>query len=88
MATPRSILELISSNKVYYEFRCDDRRGVRDRIPTDRSFRLTEMDELNDLLVSCNAKHLNYDLIIQEWNSSTQSVETEIYIVNNNHLNS
>jgi len=88
MATPRNILELISFNKVYYEFRCDDRRGTKDSVPTDRSFCLTEIDEMNNLLVSCNMKHLNYDLIIQEWNSSTQCVETEIYIVNNNHLNS
>lgn len=81
------ILETISKDKVYYMFRCDDRR--RGDLPTDKSFSLTEVSELTNLLDKCNALKLNYDLVIQEWNEKEQTiVGDEMKIIMNNYKNS
>lgn len=82
------ILETISKNKVYYMFRCDDRRRKQLDIPTDNSFSLTEIEDLTTLLEKCNLLKLNYDLVIQRWDEVEQTiVGDEIQIVMTNYKN-
>ena len=84
----KNLLKLITNKRdqVYYDFRCDDRRKG-DEIPTDKSFCLSEVVEINNLLNKCNEPHLNYDLVIVEWDESEQSIDSELYIVGNNSKN-
>jgi len=86
-----NILELITENKVGYKFQCDDRKrrqvDIIKSVPTDTYFALSDISNLNKLLTICNKHHLNYNLILEEWNEATQEITKEIYIIGNNELN-
>jgi len=84
-------LNKISENKnrqIYYMFCCDDeKKGLNKKIKTDESFKLTELDELNDLLKICNNLHINYDLSIDHWSEEKQELVNQLYIIQNNYKN-
>tara|TARA_B110000902_G_scaffold176307_1_gene200019 strand:- start:347 stop:601 length:255 start_codon:yes stop_codon:yes gene_type:complete len=82
-----ALFNKIVKDKAYYQFSCDDSKAPP-TVPTDKSFKLSEVNELNTFLEICNKLHLNYDLAIEEWIEEEQSIESSIYLINNNHKNS
>jgi len=56
-------------------------------IPADAYFTLSHIAKLDILLNLCNQHHLNYNLIIEQWDEKEQEITNEIYIVNNNWKN-
>jgi|TARA_B110000503_G_scaffold122458_1_gene187054 hypothetical protein len=82
-----ALFNKIVKDKAYYQFSCDDKKRPP-TVATDKSFKLSEVNELNTFLEICNKLHLNYDLAIEEWIEEEQSIESSIYLINNNHKNS
>lgn len=84
----QQVSQIEKETKRWYGFivRCDDVRRPKE-IDHDMSFKLWETDKLSDVLDILKSNDLNYDLVVQDFYESNDSVESEISIVSNNHLN-
>jgi len=75
-----------SKIQVYYLFRCDDKNRPIGMSP-DVSYSLSEHEKVMALCNDLNAKGINYDLLIERFDSSTDEVLSNDYIVANNSKN-
>lgn len=75
-----------SSTRIYYLFRCDDPNRPS-TMQTDESYDLDEYDEVYKLKGELDAKNINYDLIIERFNSENDEVLSNDYITQNNYKN-
>jgi hypothetical protein len=84
----KALIQLMSKEniEVYYALRCDDKRSPTE-VKHDMSFQLWEIEKVNNILSICEINNLKYDFVIQKWNSKTDSIEDEIYIVSTNSEN-
>ena len=84
----KNLLKTITNknNIIFYDFRCDDKRKNK-KIPTDKSFCLSDVKNVNKLLNICNNLKLNYDLVVVHWNEKEQEICKEIYLIGNNFKN-
>jgi hypothetical protein len=75
-----------SKIEVYYLFRCDDKNRPIGMSP-DVSYPLSEHERVMSLVDELNSKGINYDLLIERFDSSTDEVLSNDYIVANNSKN-
>ena len=71
---------------IYYLFRCDDKNRPN-TMQTDESYSLSEYQEVNKLKLELDSKKINYDLLIERFDSSNDEVLSNDYIVGNNYKN-
>jgi hypothetical protein len=72
--------------ETYYLIRCDDPNRPNTILP-DKHFELDDVRGLKNYLEFCNTHKLNYDLLIEEFDTDNQEVTDNFYLINNNHLN-
>lgn len=72
--------------RIYYLFRCDDTNRP-ETMQTDESYAINEHEEVNRLKLELDAKGINYDLLIERFDSSSDEVLSNDYIVGNNYKN-
>ncbi len=72
--------------KFGYLVRCDDSRRPTE-VATDKYFYLFEFNMLSEYIEICESNNLNFDLVIQEFDSNTDTIDYEMNIINNNHKN-
>lgn len=75
-----------SSTQIYYLFRCDDTKRP-ETIQTDESYSLAEHEEVMELKSQLDSKDINYDLLIERFDSRNDEVLSNDYIVQNNYKN-
>jgi hypothetical protein len=75
-----------SSTHIYYLFRCDDEKRPY-LMQTDESYSLDEYNEVYKLKGELDAKGINYDLLIERFDSENDEVLSNDYIVQNNYKN-
>jgi hypothetical protein len=75
-----------SKIEVYYLFRCDDKNRPIGMSP-DVSYPLSEYEKVMALADELNTKGINYDLLVERFDSSTDEVLSNDYIVANNFKN-
>lgn len=75
-----------STKQIYYLFRCDDKNRPG-TMQTDESYSLDEHQEVYKLKSQLDAKGINYDLLIERFDSSTDEVLSNDYITQNNYKN-
>ena len=71
---------------IYYLFRCDDKNRP-DTMQPDESYSLSEYQEVDRLKLELDSKLINYDLLIERFDSSNDEVLSNDYIVANNYKN-
>lgn len=76
----------LSSTHIYYLFRCDDENRP-DTMQTDESYSLDEHEQVYRLKAELDAKGINYDLLIERFDSSNDEVLSNDYITQNNYKN-
>ena len=69
-----------------YIFRCDDKRRPKDFRP-DTYFNLWEFDKVSETVKLFESLKLNYDLVIEEFNTNDDTIEYQIDIKNTNYKN-
>jgi hypothetical protein len=72
--------------EVYYLFRCDDKNRPNG-ISTDVIYTLSDYEKVTFLANELNTMGINYDLLIEWFDSSTDEVLGNDYIVANNFKN-
>jgi hypothetical protein len=72
--------------RIYYLFRCDDKRRP-ETMQTDESYNLDEHSKVYELKRQLDANGVKYDLLIERFDTSTDEVLSNDYIVSNNYLN-
>ena len=72
--------------RIYYLFRCDDKNRPN-TMQTDESYSITEYQEVDKLKIELDSKGINYDLLIERFDSSNDEVLSNDYIVGNNYKN-
>ena len=72
--------------EIYYLFRCDDTNRPSTMKP-DESYDLSEHHKVYELKQELDAKGINYDLVIERFDSKSNSILSNDYIVDNNHKN-
>jgi hypothetical protein len=75
-----------SKIEVYYLFRCDDKNRPNG-MSTDVSYSLLEYEKVMALANELNTIGVNYDLLVERFDSSTDEVLSNDYIVANNFKN-
>lgn len=75
-----------STIRIYYLFRCDDENRP-ETMQTDESYSLAEHEEVMELKSQLDAKGINYDLLIERFDSKNDEVLSNDYIVQNNYKN-
>ena len=75
-----------STISIYYLFRCDDQNRPLNMKP-DESYPLFEYENVFKLKTELDKKGINYDLLIERFDSSTDEVLSNDYLVVNNYLN-
>ena len=75
-----------STIRIYYLFRCDDTKRP-ETMQTDESYSLTEHEEVMELKNQLDSKGINYDLLIERFDSRNDEVLSNDYIVQNNYKN-
>ena len=76
----------VGSIKVYYLFRCDDNRRP-EKMKTDESYALDEHKKVYELKEQLDAKGINYDLLIERFDTESDEVLSNDYIVGENYKN-
>jgi hypothetical protein len=71
---------------IYYLFRCDDEKKP-ENMNSDESYPLLEYENVFKLKTELDKKNINYDLLIERFDKSTDEVLSNDYIVANNYLN-
>lgn len=74
------------STQIYYLFRCDDQNRP-ETMQTDESYSLAEHEEVMELKSQLDSKGINYDLLIERFDSRNDEVLSNDYIVQNNYKN-
>ncbi len=87
LTTIESVLKESTDKEIYFKFMCDDTDNRPSYIGTDKSFRLSEIDELNKEVNYWEQLDLKYDLIIEEFDTTNDSITNTIDIVKRNYLN-
>ena len=64
----------------YYKFECDDIRKDKD-IPTDISFDLTKLSDLELLTSKCDELGLSYCVYYEVWRHSTEQMLAKEFIL-------
>ena len=77
---------ILSSIRIYYLFRCDDKNRP-DTMQTDESYSFDEYEEVIKLKNELDTKGINYDLLIERFDTSNDEVLSNDYIVGNNYKN-
>ena len=77
----------MTSIKTYFIIRCDDHRRPKE-VDTDTYFELSDFDSATDLKGRLGRLGCWYDFLIERFDSTTDSVISNDYIVRNNYLNS
>lgn len=72
--------------KFGYIFRCDDKKAPKE-IKPDTYFSLWEFDKVAETVKLFEDLKLNYDLVIEEFNTNNDVVECQIDIKNTNWRN-
>jgi hypothetical protein len=72
--------------KVYYLFRCDDKRKPSDILP-DKSFDLTEIEKVFSLKLRLDLLKINYDLVVEWFDYDKQEIISNEYISECNWIN-
>lgn len=72
--------------QVYYLFRCDDPKRPS-HLKTDEVFELEDFDKVRQLKLELDDLRINYDLLIERFDSRTDCVLSNDYIVEYNHFN-
>jgi hypothetical protein len=75
-----------SEIRIYYLFRCDDKNRPS-TMQTDESYSLNEQEEAYKLKNELDKLGVNYDFLIERFDTSDDSVLSNDYIVNNNYKN-
>lgn len=75
-----------SEVKVYFLFRSDDKNRPSS-MGTDESYSIDEYEKVKDLKKELDEKGVNYDLVIERFDSSKDVVLSNDYIVQNNYKN-
>ena len=75
-----------STIQIYYLFRCDDQHRPT-TMQTDESYSLAEYEEVMQLKSELDTKGINYDLLIERFDTSSDEVLSNDYIVGNNYKN-
>ena len=78
--------ELQSSIEIYYLFRCDDKNRPN-TMKTDESYSLNEYEKVYTLKEDLDSKGINYDLLIERFDTTTNEVLSNDYIVTKNDKN-
>lgn len=78
--------ELQSSIEIYYLFRCDDKNRPN-TMKTDESYSLNEYEKVYTLKEDLDSKGINYDLLIERFDTTTDEVLSNDYIVTKNDKN-
>jgi len=72
--------------QIYYLFRCDDKNRPLYMEP-DKSYALDQYQEVNRLKIELDSIGINYDLLIERFDNSSDEVLSNDYIVSNNYKN-
>ena len=75
-----------SEIRIYYLFRCDDNNRPS-TMDTDESYELSEHHKVYELKHELDVKGINYDLLIERFDSKSGSVLSNDYIVQKNYKN-
>jgi hypothetical protein len=75
-----------SEIRIYYLFRCDDNNRPS-MMDTDESYDLSEHHKVYELKHELDVKGINYDLLIERFDSKSGSVLSNDYIVQKNYKN-
>ena len=75
-----------SSTQIYYLFRCDDQKRP-ETMQTDEGYSLSEYEQVMQLKSELDTKGINYDLLIERFDTSSDEVLSNDYIVQNNYKN-
>ena len=76
----------VGSIKVYYLFRCDDNRRP-ETMKADEFYALDEHKKVYELKEQLDAKGINYDLLIERFDTESDEVLSNDYIVGENYKN-
>jgi len=71
---------------IYYLFRCDDKNRPK-TMETDEYYPLLDYENVFKLKTELDEKNINYDLLIERFDKSTDEVLSNDYIVSNNYKN-
>ena len=72
--------------RIYYLFRCDDKRRP-ETMQTDESYNLDEHSKVYELKRQLDAKGIKYDLLIERFDTESDEVLSNDYIVGENYKN-
>jgi hypothetical protein len=86
MKQENTFYRLPNSIRLYYLFRCDDTRRP-ETMQTDESYNLDEYSKVYELKSELDAKGINYDLLIERFDTDTDEVLSNDYIVQENYKN-
>jgi len=75
-----------SAIQIYYLFRCDDKNRPS-KMGSDDSYSLSQHNEVYALKDELDKLGINYDLLIERFDSDDDDVLSNDYIVGNNHKN-
>ena len=75
------------ATEIYYLFRCDDINRPSILKETDRSYPLTDFNNVYELKSALDLMGINYDLVIEVFDHAKCEVLSNDYIVTNNHKN-
>jgi hypothetical protein len=75
-----------SSTRIYYLFRCDDPNRPS-TMQTDESYSLDRQEEAYKLKDELDKLGVNYDFLIERWDSGAEEILSNDYVVQNNYKN-
>ena len=75
-----------STIRIYYLFRCDDEKRPN-TMNTDESFPMDMHEEAYKLKDKLDKLGINYDFLIERWDSNAEQICSNDYIVQNNYKN-
>ncbi len=75
-----------STIRIYYLFRCDDPNRPS-TMQTDESYSLDRQEEAYKLKNELDKLGVNYDFLIERWDSGAEEILSNDYVVCNNYKN-
>lgn len=72
--------------KIYWKFECDDSRRPS-HIGTDTTFSLAEQDKVTKMIFELDSLGLNYILVLERFDTTTDEILSRDYFIDNKTLN-